>query len=370
MTEGRYRRLARHLSALGMGYPDEDGLEEILMAGYSPEEVEVALGLPNAVPPLQPVSMAAIARQLGLPEARLMPVLETMVQKGLLFTGKTADGERGYALQQFGWGFPQSWFWGGEETPRARDMADLVRRYHTHEVLQKGYGGTGTKAYRFVPVGETALVHRHDGQQAVYPFHMMQDLIGQAGVIAVAHCPCRMIARLRGKGCEHPLEVCLKYDELAEYVIDTGRGRRVSQDEALQIVRQSEALGMVHLVDNALEKVKHSCNCCPCSCWSVNSLRRRKIPRDSLMATYFLRDTDTERCTGCGECVEVCPVAALSMGTETPIIDRDWCIGCGVCVSRCPNAAAILEPRLEQMSRIPRDFEEQQSRILREKGLR
>ena len=51
-----------------------------------------------------------------------MPVLEQMVAKGLLFTGKTADGGRGYALQQFGWGFPQSWFWGGEETPQAREI--------------------------------------------------------------------------------------------------------------------------------------------------------------------------------------------------------------------------------------------------------
>ena len=56
----------------------------------------------------------------------LEPALERMVQKGALFSGSTADGETGYALLQVGFGFPQTFFWKGEDTPHARKMARLV----------------------------------------------------------------------------------------------------------------------------------------------------------------------------------------------------------------------------------------------------
>lgn len=59
----------------------------------------------------------------------------------------------------------------------------------------------------------------------------------------------------------------------------------------------SEEAGLVHLVDNAREGIKHTCNCSGCCCWSVGTIRRKKIPRDMLMATYFLRETDQELIT-------------------------------------------------------------------------
>ena len=88
------------------------------------------------------------------------------------------------------------------------------------------------------------------------------------------------------------------------------------------------------------------------------------------MATYFIRETDQEQCTGCGDCVTVCPVDAVSMSNDSPIVDEEWCIGCGVCVNGCPSGAARLRPRMDRIDKVPRDFEEQQARILQEKGLR
>ena len=88
------------------------------------------------------------------------------------------------------------------------------------------------------------------------------------------------------------------------------------------------------------------------------------------MATYFMRETEQERCTGCGDCVEVCPVDALSRSDGTPIVDEEWCIGCCVCVVNCSNEAAKLRPRSDREGQAPHDFGEQQERILQEKGLR
>lgn len=72
------------------------------------------------------------------------------------------------------------------------------------------------------------------------PFEMIQEVINRSDIIDVAHCSCRVTSRLIGKGCNHKLENCIKYDELAEYLIDKKIGRKISKEEALEIVRDSE----------------------------------------------------------------------------------------------------------------------------------
>ncbi|MBC7325601.1 MAG: 4Fe-4S binding protein, partial [Moorella sp. (in: Bacteria)] len=326
----------------------------------------VALLLPTKVAPLEPVGLDEIAAHSSLSKEQLEDILEGLCQRGVLFCDRTRDGKKRYALHQVGYGFPQAFFWKGEEAPHARKMADLIGKYFNRRVTREAYAGAATKAYRYVPVG-TSLPH---DLQAVYPYHMMEAVVRQARVFAVAHCPCRLVMRLRGKGCEHPLEVCLKFDEMAQYLIDRGLGREITGEEALEIIKKSEEAGLVHFVDNAANGVKHNCNCCGCACWNVGNIRRRKIPRDELMATYFLRDTDEDRCTGCGECAAVCPVEALTIKDGLPVIDEEWCIGCGVCVTRCPSAAARLKPRPDKIDQGPlADFKELHERILLEKGL-
>ena len=361
-----YKQLADHLSSLGMGYPPHEALEEILRANFTPVEAEVALALPTRVIPLQPIGIEEIMSAVDLPRVELEDILEGLSQKGLLFSGKTDDGEKGYALHQVGFGFPQTFFWKGEDTPHARNMASLVARYFNRQVTREAYGVAETKPYRYIPMGKKI----EPEIQVVYPYHTMEYVINQAKVVAVAHCPCRMTARLRDRGCDHPTEVCMKFDEMAEYVIERGLAREITKDEALKIIKQSEEAGLVHFVDNAIGDIKHNCNCCGCACWNVGSIKRRKIPRDVLMATYFIRDTDEEECTGCGECVEVCPVEAIQMEGDLPMVDEDWCIGCGVCVVKCPAEAAKLKLRPDRIGQLPNtNFKELHERILREKRL-
>jgi Fe-S-cluster-containing hydrogenase component 2 len=85
------------------------------------------------------------------------------------------------------------------------------------------------------------------------------------------------------------------------------------------------------------------------------------------MATYFLRETDEDRCTGCGACVEICPVGALKMEDGTPVADKEWCIGCGVCAVPCPSDAVKLVRRSSAVP--PKDFRTLHEQILKERGL-
>ena len=269
-----YLDLANHLARLGMGYPVRDDLIEILKENLTPAEVSVALAIPTRVIPMSPVSADVISANIDLPKTELVMILEKLVSKGMLFSGKTEKGEDGYALLQVGFGFPQTFFWKGDDTPHSRKMAEMVAKYFNRKVTVEAYGSK-TKPYRYIPVGKSLKQEL----QAVCSYHMMEAVIEKAQVIAVAHCPCRVGYRLLGRSCPHPTEVCMKFDELAQFVIDRGLARELTKQEALDIIRITEEAGLVHFVDNSEGEIKHNCNCCGCACWNVGNIRRRKIPR-------------------------------------------------------------------------------------------
>jgi ferredoxin len=50
---------------------------------------------------------------------------------------------------------------------------------------------------------------------------------------------------------------------------------------------------------------------------------------------------DLEKCNGCGNCVEVCPVKAIDIEDNKARISDD-CIECSICISQCPNEAISI----------------------------
>jgi len=186
-----YERLAKHISFLSMGYPPTEALEEILRENLSPVEVEAVLAIPNRVIPLQPESFANISKRSDLPENELKVLLDGLAGRGLIFSGKTDEGKTGYAFQQLGFSFPQTFFWRGEDTPQSRKMAGLVAKYFNRKVTKEAYL-SDTNAYRYIPVSGTITLDK----QAVLPHHTMESVVEKAVDFALCHCSCRMIAAL------------------------------------------------------------------------------------------------------------------------------------------------------------------------------
>ena len=51
-----------------------------------------------------------------------------------------------------------------------------------------------------------------------------------------------------------------------------------------------------------------------------------------------------DKCIGCGECVEVCPVNVYEMqNNKSVVVNAEECIGCESCVEVCPVEAIVVE---------------------------
>lgn len=357
-----YHSLAEHLKGLAMGYPITEALVDLLRGSYHRDEAKVLLGVPTDMAPLEMADADTIAGRAGLSLEEAGPILESLAHRNLVFSGKTMAGRPGYALFQIGYGMPQAHFWHGRHDDTSLKMAKLIRSYFTIPVTRDVYGGVETKPFKYTPVGIKVEV----GKQGVLPHEEMGPIIEKAEKIALAHCPCRVSARVLGRtDCDHSLEVCFKYDGLAEFLISRDMGRLVSKDEALHVMGQCEKEGLVHMVDNAQGDIKHTCNCCGCYCWNVGVIRRRKIPRDVLMQVNFIRETEQEACVGCGACADICPVDAVEMTDDVSRLDSDWCIGCGVCAGVCPADAISIVRRTPE--RGPDNFSNLHRQIRKER---
>ena len=56
---------------------------------------------------------------------------------------------------------------------------------------------------------------------------------------------------------------------------------------------------------------------------------------------------DPDNCTGCRECMKVCPFGAIaySAAEKKSVIDEKHCYGCGICRAACSRDAISLLDR-------------------------
>ena len=51
---------------------------------------------------------------------------------------------------------------------------------------------------------------------------------------------------------------------------------------------------------------------------------------------------DGVKCTGCGECADVCPPEAITIKDDVAVIAERFCEECGECADACPEGAITL----------------------------
>jgi len=130
----------------------------------------------------------------------------------------------------------------------------------------------------------------------------------------------------------------------AKYVADRGFGRKVSREEAMNILNEIEKQGLVHVSSNTSKYIDFMCNCCACHCGVLKSFAESNAPSMAVISNFELV-IEKENCIGCDLCVDKCPVKALSVKAELVKVDRLRCIGCGVCNIACISGALSMKRR-------------------------
>lgn len=273
-----------------------------------PEE-EADLGL---FVPKNPTSVKDIASAAGISEEKATPMLKHMAQKGVIFE-REAGGRFFYNITPFIPGFYE-YVMTDPETKNDADMANLFRDINhilPGKLLQMVNGQTGGL------LKVTPVMQEIDAQRKVYSFEDVMTFIDAVDSYAIADCACRLSARLVGKGCEHPVEdSCLQLGETADYYVRTGRGRRITREEAIEYMRKTEEAGLVHTAFSVEGKdfTSFICNCCGCSC---SGLRYTNIfDGNPFSRSNFRAEINEDNCVACGECVSICPVNAVTLGSK------------------------------------------------------
>lgn len=190
----------------------------------------------------------------------------------------------------------------------------------------------------------------------VIPYAVARDIVlKNPGHIVALQCPCRTA---RKNPCK-PLDVCLVVGEpFASFTVDhhPRRSRRVTQVEAVEILRAEEERGHVHhafFKDAMLGRFYAICNCCSCCCGAMQAYRNGT---PMLASSGYVATVNRERCVGCETCSKYCQFQAVTVVDCLKTIDEAKCMGCGVCVSHCKQDAISLA---EHPSRgVPLDIEE------------
>jgi electron transport complex protein RnfB len=331
MTTDIYEKLADYLDHLPAGFPrTESGVEiRILRQLFSPEDASLALYLS-----LIAEEPRVIAFRAGVSLDNAEHRLEEMDRKGLIFSIKEKDKPLRYRMQQFIVGLweQQVYFL----TPElVKDFEEYLPSFVNLDIWQK------VPQLRIIPVNKSVSVINN-----ILPYEQVMELINAFSEFTVLDCICRKEKHISGKGCNKPLESCLSFGFAAERNKRLNRGRAIGRSEVLDILNLAEKAGLVLQTGNARNAV-YICTCCGCCCGVLRSIKNDPHPASRVSSPFRVKP-DSNKCSGCGTCLDRCQMDALKLDNGKALLNPDRCIGCGLCVSTCSTGAMTLQRKSKQ----------------------
>lgn len=238
--------------------------------------------------------------------------------------------------------------WGEKQKKIAKIFDDMFKEMA--DLVQNNYDNV-LPAFKMIPAIDRVIPVENQindaDKELVLPAEEVRKIIDKFDDIAVSVCYCRHEKDLLGEHCETTKvrENCLSFGPAAKFIIDYKFGRRINKDEARKILRNSEDEGLVHKsfhvkLDPEREQ-EAICSCCKCCCGTFQLFYKGVTPMHSV--TSYIARMVKENCTGCGICVDICPMNAITINDDVAQIEDERCIGCGLCSHHCSSDAIRLE---------------------------
>ncbi len=339
MNKELYVQLRKHLDRQPGGFPEtQSGAEiDILKRFYTPEQAKISLKMTTL-----PESAVKIAKKLKMDEKKAGERLEQMAREGLLFRVPTSEAPL-YMQPNFIMGIYE---W------HVNTVDKEIAEYADHVydgLFEHNWINRKTKQLRVVPVDQS-IKHK----DTVRGYDMIRELVRGSGngPYAAAPCVCRVEQLKKGNEVHRPMDTCLTFGMVAQYYIENGIGRELTEDELMEKLTECEKASLVPFGTNS-QSIVNMCMCDKDSCQIFRHLRMLEKPAREVHAA-FSAAIDAKLCNGCKKCTKKCQIDAIvatdvhvQTGKKAKIhaVDPDRCIGCGLCVTGCPEQAISMQPK-------------------------
>jgi Na+-translocating ferredoxin:NAD+ oxidoreductase subunit B len=321
--------------AAKFGFPESKVLPQIIKKLASPEEASIMLQCT--------ATSEQIAEKLSMDKQKVDDLIQVMYEKGLVFPtrkgwriGRMIDSLHDMTLTNLK-------FW---DSYGGKEYGDLWRKFEREEwfpSFASHVSDRTTAVMRIIP--DRSVIADTPG---LIPEEDMRAVLEKASPLIVVPCPCRR--ENYGRTCGSPDELCFSLGRSAEYNIKRGVGRKVTVDEALEIIKTAHKHNAVTSVPNCKITNQIICNCHSCCCVGFRSANQLGVQPNTFGASrYAATVTDTEKCSACQKCIETCQFDAVGMKKYPDIvkwksyIDPVKCRGCGNCVIKCNKKAITME---------------------------
>ena len=368
-----YAHLVARLNQFPQGAPPSDLLYRILGLLFTEREAELVAQLP-----IRPFTAARAASAWKLPLAEAQGILDTLASKAILLDLQQG-GEQLYVLPPPMAGFFEFSMMRVRDDVDQKLLAELFYQYLTvEEDFVKQLFTTGTTQLGRAFVHEPALARtgfttcvRRPGPAArtdyetapggralqVLDYERASAVIASSPDIGIGLCYCRHKKQHLGTACDAPLGICMTFGGTARSLIKHGYARRADAAEGLDLLQEAHGRRLVQFGENVRRNVAFICNCCGCCCEAMIAAQRFGSLRP-IHPTNYLPVVDQTACSGCGRCVNACPVGSMALvSAQDPKhrkkkraqLDAATCLGCGVCVAACDRAALSLTTQPERV---------------------
>ncbi|NWJ52993.1 MAG: 4Fe-4S dicluster domain-containing protein [Bacteroidetes bacterium] len=345
-----YSDLVDRLNRFPQGAPPSELLNKILKVLFSDKEAQLVSLLP-----IKPFTAEKASRIWKMDLNTTRKILDTLADRAMLVDIEQ-NGEQEYVLPPPMAGFFEFSMMRVRNDIDQKALGELFYQYlNVEEDFVRELFTNGETQLGRVFVNEPAL--SAENALHVLDYERATEIIQTATHIGVGMCYCRHKMQHLGKACNAPMDICMTFNTTAASLTKHGHARRIDSVECLDLLQQAYDHNLVQFGENVREEVNFICNCCGCCCEAMIAARRFAI-FNPVHTTNFIPVINDQQCSGCGKCVNVCPVEAMSLvsandahhpNRKKALLNEERCLGCGVCVRSCNTKSILLKSRAKRV---------------------
>jgi ferredoxin len=343
-----YNELTERLNRFPQGAPPSDLLYKILKMLFNEREAGLVAQLP-----IKPFTAAKAAKIWHLCEGEARKILDRLAGRALLIDIER-KGNVYYSLPPPMAGFFEFSLMRVRGDLNQKVLSELFYQYlNEEEDFIKDLFTDGETQLGRVFVHEPVL--SNDNALHVLDYERASQVIKNAFCRGIGLCYCRHKMQHKDKACDAPMDICMTFNTTAKSMVKHGFAREIEVEEGMELLQIAYQHNLVQFGENVRKGVSFICNCCGCCCEALIAQRRFSL-LNPIHTTNFVPQIDDEKCTGCGKCVEICPVEAMTLVSannpykpkmKKAALQEELCLGCGICLRNCTKESISLVSRQE-----------------------